>query len=97
MSQRTQTTSPYIAFTRTSHCFRKALDVAKTTDILIGRKKEVSFIYNTLQNIISTKNRSCVNCPDGNLQSYMQHNSSRNGKSDAQSSFVSWALAALEL
>ena len=60
MSQQTQTTSPYIAFTR-----RKALDVAKTTDILIGRKKEVSFIYNTLQNIISTKNRSCVNCPDG--------------------------------
>ena len=64
MSQRTRTTSLCVAFDRTGHCFKKALEVVKTTDILIERKGSQSY-YRALQNITSTKNRSCVNGPDG--------------------------------
>ena len=63
MSQQTQTTSPYVAFTLP--LLQKGLRRSKDNRHINRAKKEVSFIYKTLQNITSTKNRSCVNCPDG--------------------------------
>ena len=89
MSQQTQTTSPYVAFTRTCHCFKKALDVAKTTDILIGRKRKSVLFTKHCKTLHQQRTVPVLTVPMENLQSYMQHNSSRNGNSDAQSSFVS--------